>query len=219
VLPAALAALCLLAVAALLWLGPGRPAGPLEITELRVTHYRDRGRTLVGDLRTNPAAVRVEDDVRLVAKLSAPAYCYLIAFNPDGTAQLRYPTAADGEGAPAARPAAAAEVRYPLEEHAFVLDAAGWQAFVLAASRKPLPPYREWKDRAGTPPWEGRPEVGAWGWHFDGREFARFPEERGKVVPRDGVPPALQKLRDFFVKRPEFETIQIIAFPVGKGPE
>jgi hypothetical protein len=38
------------------------------------------------------------------------------------------------------------------------------------------------------------------------------------VVPRGEVPdlpPSLSKLRDFFTKRPEFELVQIVAFPVN----
>jgi hypothetical protein len=219
----ALAALCLLTVAGFLWLRPGgssRPAAnPLEIKEIRVSHYRDKGKTLVGDLRTSPAALRVDDDVRIVAELSAPAYCYLIAFNPDGTVQLCHPAGDNGAGAPATPPARGAEVRYPPEAQAFVLDSPGLQAFVLAASTKPLPPYRAWPPGDSAIPWEAVKDGGAWRWHFDGHAFARFPRERGRLEAREGVPPPLEKLRDFFMKRPEFEAIQIIAFPVGKRQE
>jgi hypothetical protein len=218
----ALAALCVLVGIGLLWLlwlrlggTAGTAAKPLEIKKLLVSHYRDKGMTLVGDLRTSPAALRVDDDVQIVAEQSAPAYCYLIALNPDGTVQLCHPTGDNGAGAAAVRPARGAEVRYPPEDRAFVLDTPGLQAFVLAASRKPLPPYREWPG-ADAIPWEAVTDGGAWRWHFDGHAFSRFPRERGRLESREGVPPPLEKLREFFVKRPEFEAIQIIAFPVGK---
>jgi hypothetical protein len=222
--PVALAGLCLLAAAGLLpWLGSGgqrSPAAkPLDITELRLTHYRDKGSKPVGVLWTNPAAVRVEDDVRVAAKFSAPAYCYLIAFNPDGKEQLCHPEDDQGEGAPAVPPGKRAEVQYPGDNHAFVLDEAGLQVFVLAASPKPLRPYQEWRARAGAIPWEEVRQGGAWGWHFDGRKFDRFPRERGRAVPREGVPPPLQQLRDWFTSRAEFDAVQIVAFPVGKRPE
>ncbi len=216
---AALGALGLLAAAGFLWLRAGGPgawaAKPLKITAFRVSHYRDKGETFVGDLRTSPAALQVNDDVRVAAELSAPAYCYLIALNPDGTVQLCHPTGGDGAGAPAVRPARGDEARYPPEANAFVLDSPGLQAFVLAASRKPLPPYREWPG-ADALPWGVVKDGGAWRWHFDGHGFTRFPQERGRLEAREGVPPPLERLRDFFVKRPEFEAIQIIAFPVGK---
>jgi hypothetical protein len=45
----------------------------------------------VGDLRSSAEEVRVRDAVRVYARLSEPAYCYLIAFNPDDTEQLCHP--------------------------------------------------------------------------------------------------------------------------------
>jgi hypothetical protein len=213
--------LAVLAALSLWWPGwrpatvPG--AGRMAITGLGVTHYRNKGADLVGDLRTNPGAVRVGDDVRLAAKLSAPAYCYLIAFNPDGKVQLCSPAGGDGEGAPAARPGRLEAVQFPADDQAFVLDAAGLQAFVLAASAKPLPPFAEWRDRAGTPPWKADPGNGPWGWDFDGRQLTRFPKERGHVEPREGVPPPLRALCEFFKGRAEFDAVQVIAFPVAEA--
>src|SRR5262249_33758466 len=57
--PVALAGLCLLLLAGLLWLRPGGPPGPavkaLEITEMRVTHFRENGNEVraLGNLRTS----------------------------------------------------------------------------------------------------------------------------------------------------------------------
>jgi hypothetical protein len=164
-------------------------------------------------LRTSTAAVHVEDDVQVTAGLTAPAYCYLIAFNPDGSEQLCHPEDADGHGTPTVPPDARAQVRYP-EDQAFVLDAAGLQAFVLAASTKPLPPYAQWRSRAGAIPWTENTDGGAWRWHFDGRAFTRFPQERGRVEPKAGAPEPLKKLCAFFQGRAEFDAVQVIAFPV-----
>ena len=172
---------------------------------------------LLGELRMSPDAVRLKDKVEVTAKLTTPAYYYLIAFNPKGSegglVQLCQPENKAGEGAEAVRPDRRTEVRYP-GEHLFGLDAVGLQAFVLAASTNPLPPYREWRSRAGAIPWEGVNDGGTRRWHFDGQAFTPFPRERGQVQPRPGAPEPLQKLRDFFTKRPEFEAVQIIAFPV-----
>src|SRR5262249_26332932 len=72
-----------------LWPGlgglPGPAAKPLEIKDLRVTHLRDGGKMRLGDLRTSPAAVRLDDNVEVAAELTVPAYYYLIAFNPRGS--------------------------------------------------------------------------------------------------------------------------------------
>jgi tRNA A-37 threonylcarbamoyl transferase component Bud32 len=222
-LPVALAGLCLLlAAASLFWPGFGGSSGPaakpLEVKEMHVTHFRDKGATRLGDLWTSPGAIRLNDDVRVTAELSAPAYCYLIAFNPDGTDQLCHPENPDGHGALAVRPDARAEVRYPQDDRVFVLDATGLQAFVLAASAKPLPPYAEWRSRAGEIPWKAVQEGGAWRWYFDGREFSRFPQERGKIESKEAAPKPLRELFDFFKNRTEFEAVQLVAFPVVGEP-
>jgi hypothetical protein len=219
-LAAAVGAFGVLLAAGLLWLTPGelpKPAArPLEITEMHVTHYRDRGAESLGDLQMSTEVVRVNDDVRVAAELSAPAYFYLIAFNPDGEAQLCLPEDAKGREAPDDRPEAHANVRYPREKSVFVLDAKGLQVFVLVASAKPLPPYAEWKKaQADAIPWKAAPEGGEWRWQFDGREFTRFPEKRGRVEPRAGAPAPLRELCEFFKGHSEFEAIRVIAFPVA----
>src|SRR5262249_17751860 len=142
-----------------------------------------------------------------------------IAFNPDGTVQLCYPEGGDGKGAPAARPDAADEVRYPRDKKVFVLDSAGLQAFVLAASTKPLPAYDEWRSPGEDHPWAAVREGGAWRWHFDGREFTRYPRDRGRVEPREGAPEPMRKLCEFFKGRAEFDAVQVIAFPVTDAPK
>jgi hypothetical protein len=222
--PLILSGLCmLLASAALLWLSFGRwpkpSAKPLEITELHLTHFRGKGATLLGDLQTSPQVIHLNDDVRLAAELSVPSYYYLIAFNPDGQDQLCYPEDAGGHGAPAASPAVRTEVRYPQEQSVFVLDSTGLQVFVLAVSTQPLAPYGEWRSRVGTLPWKPVPEGGVWRWHFDGRGFRRLPQERGRIEPKEAPPKPLQDLCDFFKSRAEFETIQVVAFPVVKEHE
>src|SRR5262249_56125514 len=122
----------------------GGPAGmPLDVKEMRVRHYRDRGKTLVGDLRTSSLDVRLNDNVLVLAELTAPAHYYLIAFNPRGSVsgleQLCQPEGQNGKGAEATRPDLRTEVEYPRHTHDFFLDATDLQPSVLPASPKPLP--------------------------------------------------------------------------------
>jgi serine/threonine protein kinase len=224
-IPAPLVALCLLlASGTLLWLkfgsSPKPSEKPLEVTELHITHYRGKGATRLGDLQISPNVIHLNDDVRVAAELSVPAYYYLIAFNPDGQDQLCYPEDAEGRGAPTAVPEAQTVVRYPQEDsRVFVLDASGLQVFVLAASTKPLPPYAEWRSKVGAIPWKAVQEGGIWRWQFDGREFKRLPLERGRIEPKEGPPRPLQDLCDFFKSLSEFEAIHIVAFPVVKDQD
>jgi serine/threonine protein kinase len=224
-LPVVLAGLGLLAAVVLIarpWVPGVADTRPLEVKDVRVTHrYREDGKTFEADLWTSSVAVRLQDDVQILVGLTRPAYCYLIALNPqgshDGKEQLCQPDDKDGKAVATGRPERQTEVRYPRGTRGFEVDAVGLQAFVLAASTKPLPPYKEWRANAGAIPWPGGKDGGKWRWHFDGRAFTRYPRERGRVVPRDeapDLPESLRKLRDFFTNRSEFDLIQIVAFPV-----
>ncbi|HEY1377871.1 MAG TPA: protein kinase [Gemmataceae bacterium] len=222
--PAVLAGLGLLLAVGLVarpWFpgAPGEPDGPLVVKDLHVEHYRGKGEdaTRIGDLWTSPAPVRLNDYVQVLGKLSRPAHYYLIAFNPqgsqDGTVQLCQPEGEKGKGE-LVRPGRQTGVEYPRGTEGFQVDAVGLQAFVLAASVRPLPPFKEWRDKAETIPWEGVKDGGKWRWHFDGRDFLRYPRERGRVVPLAGNPNPLRILRDFFTRQPIFDVVQIVAFPV-----
>src|SRR5262249_18662125 len=117
-----LAGICLaLTATAFFWLYDRSPLGRsgkrLAITEMHVTHYSDEGKMLVGDLQMSSTPVRVNDNVRIAAKLTEPAYYYLIAFNPKGSEagmeQLCHPEGENGKGAETAPPDRDASVEYP----------------------------------------------------------------------------------------------------------
>jgi serine/threonine protein kinase len=220
---AIVAGLALLAAAAAslawFWGNPALPVGPFAVTEFRVLHFRDKGKTSIGDLRTSAAAIRLNDNVQVLGDFTRPANYYLIALNPRGSEgaveQLCQPEDPTGNGARDVRPASRDGVRYPSDSHDFFVDAVGLQAFVLAASTRPLPPYSQWRAKAGKIPWEGRKDAGTWRWQFDGRTFTRFPRERGRIESREDVPEELQKLRSFFADQSEFDVVLIVAFPVA----
>jgi hypothetical protein len=200
--------------------GPAPAAQPLAVKEMHVIHYQDNGAKRLGNLRTSTQAVKLDDNVEVTVELSAPAHCYLIAFNPEGgeggTEQLCYPESADGKGEKTIPPDKVKEFRYP-RKIAFVLDAAGLQVFVLAASTKPLPPYEEWRSQPNvTPPWKGGKDGGKDRWHFDGREFTLLTPDRARLEPLKGAPEPMRKLCDWFKGRSEFEVVQAFAFPVAK---
>jgi hypothetical protein len=198
----------------MLWGRPESPTAPLSVSDPLVKHIGD-GDADRGDLRTSTAAVRVRHGVTVEATFSAPAYYYLIAFNPTsskaGIEQLCQPDDEAGEGASAVRPEPKSAVLFPRDGSLFKVDAPGLQAFVLVASSKPLPPYKEWRAKAGEIPWTGTRDGGTWRWQFDGREFTRLPQERGSI---EGAPKPLRDLSNWFKNRPEFEVVQVFAFPV-----
>ncbi|MFL5243879.1 MAG: tetratricopeptide repeat protein [Gemmataceae bacterium] len=190
---------------------------PLSIEEFRVNHFRGKQAKSLGDIRNSAEEIEVNDSVRVFARLSAPAYCYLIAFNPDGTEQLCHP-AWEGDRpqeARAVRPEPVTEVRFfPNDKDVFALDSGGLQVFVLVTSTQPLPPYAEWRSGIAKIPWKLVSHGGEWRWQFDGREFTQLPVERGKRAEREAEPQVLSDLCAFFRERPEFEAVQAVAFPV-----
>ena len=90
---------------------------------------------------------RLTQDARVEARLSKPAYCYLIALNPDGSTQLCYPEK------PEASPSAKSAIDYPSDPRSGfgLTDGVGTQAFVLVASAKQLPPFADWSRSDGGP--------------------------------------------------------------------
>jgi serine/threonine protein kinase len=221
----AIAAACLLLFGgAFAWLAyhesPTKPTPPVTIADLSVVHYRDKGNQLIGDLEKSSAKVVELDDVRVSAHLSAPGYAYLIAFNPRGAKeveQLCYPEdELGGVGAPTIRPEPKTQIQYPRATYIFQVEPIGLQAFVLAASSKPLPPYQEWRANAGKIPWPtDKVEIGFGRWFFDGKSFARIPRDRGRVETKEYIPESFEKLCRFFRSRPEFDSVQAIAFSVS----
>jgi CHAT domain-containing protein len=195
----------------------GPAVGPVAIEDFRVNHYRGKEAKPFGDIRSSPEEIKRRDDVRVYAKLSRPAYCYLIAFNPDGTEQLCHP-AFDGSDPAAARQVVPPEVTefrfFPDDLGYFNLDNAGLQVFVLVTSSKPLPPYAEWRAGVGKPPWRAVYQADG-RWQFDGRDFSRLDQDRGNRQERDLVPPALRELAEFFKGLPGLDAVRIVGFPVA----
>jgi hypothetical protein len=212
----ALAAVVLAAVAAWsLWRPhpPAPPAVPPKILAMQVELYRRDPPVDLGAIGTAAFAGRDGDDVRVRARLDAPAYCYLIALNPDGKDQLCSPP---DENRP---PPQSSEVNYPPDptEGFGLTDGVGLQSFVLLASREPLPPYRAWRSRFGALPWHAT-EAGR-GWRYDGRDFVPLEGERGEIRKPTGLPGPFAAACRALQSRPGVAAIRAVAFPVRPGQE
>jgi hypothetical protein len=152
--------------------------------------------------------------VLLAAELSEPAYCYLIAYNTDGTEQLFLPRSARWP------PPRVARLEDP--DWAFTLnDRVGMQAFVLVAARQPLPAFEVWKEqRKKQPAWPSLPPQPDAVWRDNGQgPYPLVPgvgDKRGQVGELRGVPP-LAALGRALRAAPRVDAVASIAFPVLKA--
>jgi hypothetical protein len=186
----------------------------VRIDPLEITLYRgEKSPVAVETIGTRPAlAARVGEAVRVHVQLSRPAYCYLIAYNPDGKEQVCYPQDATTPPEPVK------EFVYPAGANVFRFreEDCGFQAFILAASRKPLPPYARWKAEAGDSPWE--PVQGEGVWSYDGQNFEPLGSHRGQVEAFPDQPKPFENVCKFLKDGPHIEAIRGLAFPVRQGP-
>jgi hypothetical protein len=106
-----------------------------------------------GLLLKQPCILHEGDGVQIRARLSRPAYCYWLAYRPDGVEELCFP---ESESEP---PPLTDQPAYPwkksdrLDTMFGFTEGPGWQAFLLIVSEKPLPAYSEWKKSRGAAPW------------------------------------------------------------------
>jgi hypothetical protein len=200
------------------------PAVPLRVESLEVEVHRrlPEPAKALGRIGINVFEGRYQnDDVVVHARLSAPAYCYIIALNPDGKDQLFFP---EDPGTP---PPARAHIDTPADSTiGFGLtDGVGLQGVVLVASRRPLPAYAEWVKGLASLPWKPDPSIGVW--RFDGERFDDAPEPdpedaRGPKRPLADAPKSFVDTCRVFHSRPGVAAMQAVAFPVreaAKGGE
>jgi hypothetical protein len=181
---------------------PPTAADPLRVLKIEVRHFAPVGadeaevRGLIGE---RSFAAIAGDQVTVEARLSRPAYAYLIAFRPDGQAEVCFP---EDEAEPPPRtdrphyPSRSRTVRYGLND-----VGVGLLVFAVVASDRPLPPYREWS-ALRQPPW--RPAEGTAGevWWDDGALLDVLTRagpsrgERGKGEAALGKSAALVRLTD-----------------------
>ena len=121
----------------------GRPRAVPRVLSFRVDAFRVEPPENLGSIGVSPAKVRVDDEVEVSARFDATMFGYLIALDPDGRVQLCQPLE---ESEP---PSGSEEIRIH-ESKAYALTGRpGLQAFVVVASRKPLPPYEKWRGAEG----------------------------------------------------------------------
>jgi len=185
---------------------------PLRIESLQVALHRLVKGDPSGMIGIDVFAGRLSQDARIEARLSVPAYCYLLALNPDGKTQLCYPEK------PEAVPSRATTIDFPSDSGlGFGLtDGVGTQVFVLVASANPLPAYAQWSKALGALPW--KPAGTEVVWRYDGRHF-ESDAERGEIRPLADLPPPLDATCRALGSAPGVEAIRAVAFPIKPRKE
>lgn len=134
------------------------PAATLAIESLQVIPWKIEGDQLKEALPPLGARDHVlpttSDAIEVTAKLSRPAYSYIVLYRSDGKDYLLFPQddteippLTDQPRYPSIRP----DVRYVLD------DGPGIWAVAILASDTPLPSYREWRQQRPDQPW--KPQV------------------------------------------------------------
>ncbi len=167
---------------------------------------------------------REDDEVTVRAELSEPAYSYLISFRPDGTDELCDPddenTSPPRKQQPLYPPPGKSDERYRLSE------GAGLCAFALAVSRRPLLPYRDWKQQHGAMPWAAKlPCEPGVVWLADNQGLQPLVADdtagtRGKGVKARGSGGPAANLASWLRSLPGIDTAAVEAFAVepASGP-
>ncbi len=126
---------------------------PLRVLSLDVQHLANQNdKTAIprGVLGRDSFSAQLRDHVTIEAKLSRPAYAYLIAFRADGEMEVCFPE--DESVSPPLTdhpryPSVSRGVDYGLNE------GAGLWLFAVVASESPLPAFRDWRAKQASVPW------------------------------------------------------------------
>jgi serine/threonine protein kinase len=125
---------------------------PMRV-KLDVLHLKgidDKKTELRGAFGKESFGALLEDSIKMTARLSRPAYCYLIVFRPDGVDKVLYPQSANEA------PKWTEEPHYPSKDRSTEYgldDGTGLWLVALVASDEALPAYADWRRQHPGGPW------------------------------------------------------------------
>jgi serine/threonine protein kinase len=194
----------------------------LEIQSLEVTPIEllpdGTGKDLLPLSEAIRSPVTTQHAIDVKAKLSRPAYSYIVLYRSDGEAKLLYPYH-DDEVPPltdqASYPPPKKNVAYQLN------DGPGVWAISVIASESPLPSYRDWQASHPAAPWTAQPDPNMLAgvviddgiqWRTPKRGGGLSRISRGEIsVSRRRLP--IEQLLEFWQDSAK-STVKVIAFPV-----
>jgi hypothetical protein len=172
---------------------------------------------LLGDLGRDTYRTRLNDLVDLEAELSEPAYTYLLAFNPSDKPEDQEHLCPPEAGQ--TPPEMVDRLKYPVGGKARLTDGVGLQAFVLVASREPLPAYAEWRKGRAAVAWRRTRASSGVVWRGDGHRLERLfaPGDERVTVVRDEEEAMLKDLCQQLRRAPRIEAVAAVAFAVERA--
>jgi serine/threonine protein kinase len=193
---------------------------PLRVTSIDVVHdARIAGTNKAvhqGVLGKQSYVTRVGDQVTIDARLSRPAYAFLVAFRPDGVVEACFPN--DETHAPPLTD----HLRYPppelLGRKAYGLsDGQGLYVFAVVASDEPLRAYRDFVAQH-EPKWSPQPASPGTVWWFDGQwvdTLTASTNVRGKGEDALDASKFVVDAAKSLLTNSDRETVAAIGFGVG----
>ena len=178
---------------------------------MRLAHYR--GDALLGDMGISTYEARYDDAVEIIVEVSEPAYCFVLALNPDGTRQLCYP-ASTGTPPPLSREFTSPVLPNGAAGVFGLTDGVGAQACALVASREPLPSWEEWTLELGEMAWLSFDADHMW--EHDGELMSPLGLTRGDIWqrPKSGDPSPFESTMSALRNGPGVEAVRGMLFPV-----
>ncbi|OQZ05784.1 MAG: hypothetical protein B6D36_08375 [Planctomycetes bacterium UTPLA1] len=193
------------------------PSVPLGIQSLVVEAYSKNGEAL-GPVGPSVEQLHFGDAVKLSARLSKPAFCYVIAFNPDGRDQLLWPTGPANKEGRDIVPIETDSIDFMQDPNWYfhLTDGVGMQVFVVVASPHALPAYARWKELHSEISWQSMKASGCL--EYDDGAFHPLRPVRGPIGPTGEIHPVKQLADSLKSSIPDVR-VRAIAFPVLLAPE
>jgi serine/threonine protein kinase len=222
--------LAIATVASIAWgawtLHTPRPAAKVRVLSIDVQHYtrlNDNDAQPQGLLGRESFTAQLGDQVTIEARLSRPAYSYLLVFRPDGVADVCFP---DDETQP---PPLTDRPRYPPpskpDKRYGVREGTGLWVIAVVTSEQPLPAYRDFvatHKPVWTPPRpdDRKPSDLQTVWWYDGHWIEPFTGystkgSRTKEEQALGTPAAVVAAAQWLKTATGGETVAAIGFTVG----
>lgn len=157
------------------------------------------------------------DHVTVQSQLTRPAYAFLIAFRPDGQAELCFPEKEDEPPRLTEKPGYPSMPESAGDEYGLA-NGTGLQVFALVVSSQPLPAYKEWWPQRKGCPWKKEDAPAGIVYRANGEDPVQVRsaagQTRSKGVEVKGKT-LVGRLAAWLRKAPGIETVQVLGFTVG----